>query len=204
MTGYIGLELYLSNSPLHFWCLTMPGLCRCTSDVCSMNDNSLHGCTYGHPWWLSSKESAYNSGDTGLIPGLGRSTGEGHANPVQNSCLENPMDIRTIGLQGVRHDWSNWAYMCVHSRWIKAMWFLSLLPWHSSQCPSEFTAISWSEPGQTSPPFSWDSHLNMAGWYYSLNHLRLKLRETRSLQARHVYHRCQYIVLQGNQQDDSF
>ena len=30
--------------------------------------------------------------DTGLIPGLGRSSGGGHGNPLQYSCLENPMD----------------------------------------------------------------------------------------------------------------
>ena len=30
--------------------------------------------------------------DVGLIPGLGRSPGEGHGNPLQYSCLENPMD----------------------------------------------------------------------------------------------------------------
>ena len=38
------------------------------------------------------KESAYNSGDPGSIPGLGRSPGEGNGNPLQYSCLENPMD----------------------------------------------------------------------------------------------------------------
>jgi len=38
------------------------------------------------------KVSAYNSGDSGLIPGLGRSPGEGNGNPLQYSCLENPMD----------------------------------------------------------------------------------------------------------------
>jgi len=36
--------------------------------------------------------SAYNAGDLGLIPGLGRSPGEGNGNPLQYSCLENPMD----------------------------------------------------------------------------------------------------------------
>ena len=36
------------------------------------------------------KESAYNSGDSDLIPGLGRSPGGGHENPLQYSCLENP------------------------------------------------------------------------------------------------------------------
>ena len=35
------------------------------------------------------------AGDTGLIPGLGRSPGEGNGNPIQYSCLENPMDRET-------------------------------------------------------------------------------------------------------------
>ena len=38
------------------------------------------------------KASACNVGDPGLIPGLGRSPGEGNGNPLQYSCLENPMD----------------------------------------------------------------------------------------------------------------
>ena len=38
------------------------------------------------------KESAYNAGDLGLISGLGRSPGEGNDNPLQHSCLGNPMD----------------------------------------------------------------------------------------------------------------
>ena len=40
------------------------------------------------------KESAYNTGDVGLIPGSGRLPGEGNGNPIQYSCLENPMDRR--------------------------------------------------------------------------------------------------------------
>ena len=39
-----------------------------------------------------SKESACNAGDPGLIPGSGRSSGEGNGNPLKYSCLENPMD----------------------------------------------------------------------------------------------------------------
>ena len=46
----------------------------------------------GFPWWLSGKESACNVGDQGSIPGSGRSSGEGNGNPLQYSCLENPMD----------------------------------------------------------------------------------------------------------------
>ena len=38
------------------------------------------------------KVSAYNAGDLGSIPGLGRFPGEGNGNPLQYSCLENSMD----------------------------------------------------------------------------------------------------------------
>ena len=38
------------------------------------------------------KESTCNARDSGLIPGLGRSPGEGNSYPLQYSCLENPMD----------------------------------------------------------------------------------------------------------------
>ena len=41
---------------------------------------------------LDDKESACNAGDLGLIPGLGRSPGEGDGYPLQYSCLENSMD----------------------------------------------------------------------------------------------------------------
>ena len=41
---------------------------------------------------LFKKASAYNAGDPGSIPGLGRSTGEGNGNPLRCSCLENPRD----------------------------------------------------------------------------------------------------------------
>ena len=42
-----------------------------------------------------SKASAYNVGDPGSIPGLGKSPGEGNGNPLQYSYLENPMDSGT-------------------------------------------------------------------------------------------------------------
>ena len=38
--------------------------------------------------------TAYNEGELGLIPELGRSSGEGNGNPLQYSCLENPTDGR--------------------------------------------------------------------------------------------------------------
>ena len=55
------------------------------------------------------EESAYNVGDPGLIPGSGRSPGEGNGYPLQYSFLENPMDrgawqATVMGLQRVGHD----------------------------------------------------------------------------------------------------
>ena len=44
------------------------------------------------PRWLSVKNMPANTGDMGLIPGLGRSPGEGNGNLLQYCCLENPMD----------------------------------------------------------------------------------------------------------------
>ena len=42
------------------------------------------------------KESTYNEGELGLIPGLGISSGEGHGNPLQYTCLENPHGQRSL------------------------------------------------------------------------------------------------------------
>ena len=46
----------------------------------------------GFPGGSDDKESACSEGDLGSIPGLGRSPGGGHGNPLQYSCLENLMD----------------------------------------------------------------------------------------------------------------
>ena len=60
--------------------------------------NHYYNSYYNHyynrdfPGGSDGKTSAYNTGDPGLIPGLGRSPGEGNSNPLQYCCLENPMD----------------------------------------------------------------------------------------------------------------
>ena len=48
--------------------------------------------TLGFPGGSEVKASACNEGNPGLIPGLGKSPGEGNGNPLQYSCLGNPMD----------------------------------------------------------------------------------------------------------------
>ena len=49
-------------------------------------------CKWGFPAGSDCKESTCNAGDLGSILGSGRSPGGGHGNPLQYSCLENPMD----------------------------------------------------------------------------------------------------------------
>ena len=64
----------------------------------------------GFPGGSDSKESACNAGDSGLIPGWGRFPGEGNGNPLQYSCLGNPMDgralqeLQSMSLQRVGHN----------------------------------------------------------------------------------------------------
>ena len=63
----------------------------------------------GFPGGSDGKASACNVGDLGLIPGLGRSPGEGKGNPLQYSCLENSMNeepgrLQSMGSQRVRHN----------------------------------------------------------------------------------------------------
>ena len=50
----------------------------------------------GFPGSSAGKESAYNVGDLGSIPGLGRAAGGGHGNPPQYSCLENPHGQKSL------------------------------------------------------------------------------------------------------------
>ena len=54
------------------------------------------------------KESACNAGDSGLIPGSGRSPGEGNGNPLQYSCLENSMDREAgqAAVHGIAKSWT--------------------------------------------------------------------------------------------------
>ena len=62
----------------------------------------------GFPDGSGGKETTCNAGDTGLIPGLGRSPREGNGNPLQYSHLENSMDRGawqgSMGSQMVGHD----------------------------------------------------------------------------------------------------
>ena len=63
------------------------------------------------------KESTCNAGDLGLIPGLGRSPGEGHGNPLQYSGLKNSMDCIVRGVAKSRTQLSDFHFHCLsHNR----------------------------------------------------------------------------------------
>ena len=62
----------------------------------------------GFPGGSNGKESAHNAGDLGLIPGLGKSPGEGNGSPLQYYCLGNPMDRGAwwATVHGVTKSWT--------------------------------------------------------------------------------------------------
>ena len=62
------------------------------------------------PFWFVMGAQICNTVELCSIPGLGRSPGEGNGNPLQDSCLENPMDreawrATVLGVTKVGHDW---------------------------------------------------------------------------------------------------
>ena len=59
---------------------------------CGCSKSHCYFCDVRFPGISDDIESACNKGDPGSIPGSGRSPGEGNGNPLQYSCLENPMD----------------------------------------------------------------------------------------------------------------
>ena len=113
-------------------------------------------CSSGFPHSSVGKESACSAGDLGLIPGSGRSPGGGNGNPLQYSCLDNPMDRGAfsfdispyneyLGLISFRIDWLD---LCAVQGTLK-----SLLQHHSSQdsiflC-SSFFIVQLSHPYMT-------------------------------------------------------
>ena len=86
------------------------------------------GMLSSSPGGSDGKASAYNAGDPGSIPGSGRSPGEGNGNPLQYSCLENPMNGGALCPWGHKEsDITEWTLVSV------------------------FILIKWSEVAQLCP-----------------------------------------------------
>ena len=129
----MSVQIFFSIFMLHYFSLVLIGsssscvlnTCICITYTYIPNMMSIH--TYIQvstnlllhvyrsdyiPRGSDSKESACNEGNPSLIPGLGRSLGEGNGNPLQYSCLENPMGrgawqaTESTGSQRFGHNWA--------------------------------------------------------------------------------------------------
>ena len=119
----------LSTEP---WCLVKGGLQAVTAwfRFSLLGDTlNLRFESWGFPGGAEVKASACSVGDLGSIPGSGRSPGEGNGNPLQYSCLENPMDGRVWGTtvrgsQRVGQDWATslWLFWVLRDRMILSWW----------------------------------------------------------------------------------
>ena len=121
-------------------------------------------CLLGLPWCSDGKESACNTGDLGSGPGLGRSPGGGHGNPLQHSRLENPMDRGAwrATVRGVTKEWDTAEHSAQHSRmciYIDATF--SIHPTHSLPflwCP--LVSISSLQIGLSIPFFLGSTYMH--------------------------------------------
>ena len=103
----------------------------------------------GSPGGSDSKESTLNAGDLGLIPGLGRSPGGAHGNPVQYSCLENSRGQRSLaGCCPWGHKESDTTEWLSTSQkyWGKVLIFMSL----AHPCEGRRTSLVSEIGGKTS------------------------------------------------------
>ena len=85
-------------------------------DLGKFKSSNMEGV--GFPGGSDGKESTCNVGGLGLIPGLGRSPGEGHGNPLPYSCLENPMvrgPWRATVVHGISKSQMQLKQLCMHT-----------------------------------------------------------------------------------------
>ena len=128
----------------------------------------------GFPGGSDGNEPACNAQDLGLIPGLGRSPGEGNGHPLQYSWTEEPGGLQSMGSQRVRYDWMTNTKEQKDSGTIRhlliivilfTLWRnLSRITWICIHCVT-FTCIdlrnkSWLQTVQHKPKFSyWSSQM---------------------------------------------
>ena len=106
-TGHRTTDWFQIGKGVRQGCILSPGLFNCYAEyimrnagleeaqagikIAGRNINNLRNAE-GFPGGSEVKASACNAGDLGSIPGSGITPGEGNGNPLQYSCLENPMD----------------------------------------------------------------------------------------------------------------
>ena len=103
-----------------------------------------HSSILGLPLWLRGKESARNTGNQSLIPGLGRFPGEGQGYPLQYSGLENSMDCIVHGVSKSRTQPNDFHFISLRKRSVayilqgpEVSWVFLLLKNYFSFFPSK-------------------------------------------------------------------
>ena len=94
--------------------------------------------SFGFPGDSDSKESSCSAGDSGSIPGSGRSPGEGNGNPLQYSCLENSMD---------RGAWQATVHGVAELEATEQLYFLSVIQWYTMYV--ECSGLIWLHDGSS-------------------------------------------------------
>ena len=100
MAAAVGIVLPFEGplgSEIHSWRAAIEDGC----DILVYRCSRRHSISKGFPDSSADEESACSAGDLGLIPGWGRSPGEGNDKSPQYPCLENPMDRGAWGLQSM-------------------------------------------------------------------------------------------------------
>ena len=100
----------------------------------------------GFPGGSAGKESTWDAGDLGSIPGLGRSPGEGKGYALQYSAWRIPWTIQSMGLQKVRYSWATFTWRVSKFSTVSYVTNSSVsglqLPWKQKPYLSNFT---WTE-----------------------------------------------------------
>ena len=116
--GFLDVKLILYLKIFNVYILSLIIECCYVDTWCQPSVFFLKGAS---PVAQMVKESAYNAGDPGSIPGSGRSPGEGNGNPLLYFCLGNPWTegpgrLQSMGSQRIRHNWVTNIY----TGWLKA------------------------------------------------------------------------------------
>ena len=118
-------------------------------------------------WCLSGKESFCSAGDAGSIPGSGRCPGGENGNPLQYSCLENPID-RSHGYSKVRHD----LVTKQHSTVVSLAGYFSIVPQ-----PAKTSGVCICGAVKTCFHRDSNNHSNKHLWSDSMDMNQSKLQE---------------------------
>ena len=125
----------LSSGTVYIHCFVLGFVCVCVY--------------WGFPGGSAGIESTCNVGDLGLIPGLGRSPGEGKGYPLQYSGLENSMDCTVRGIAKSQTQLSHFHFHMVHTLFFFLFFFAFL--WYLLKAVGIFSTIMYISRNQIAP-----------------------------------------------------